>query len=50
MTTTWELNELGDGTEVRITADDVPEGISAEDHAEGLHSSLFQPQRLPRET
>jgi uncharacterized protein YndB with AHSA1/START domain len=40
MTMTWEVRELGDGTEVRITADDVPDGISAEDHAEGLASSL----------
>jgi len=40
MTMTWEVDELGDGTEVRITAADVPDGISAEDHAEGLASSL----------
>ncbi len=40
MTMTWEVDELGDGTEVRITAEDVPDGISAEDHAEGLSSSL----------
>jgi uncharacterized protein YndB with AHSA1/START domain len=26
--------------DVRITAEDVPDGISAEDHAEGLSSSL----------
>ena len=36
-----EVDELSDGTEVRITAEDVPDGISAEDHAEGLSSSLF---------
>lgn len=29
-----------DGTRVEIRADDVPSGISAEDHAEGLASSL----------
>ena len=40
MTMTWEVDEVGDGTRVRITADDVPAGISAEDHAEGLSSSL----------
>ena len=28
------------GTRVVITADDVPNGISAEDHATGLASSL----------
>jgi uncharacterized protein YndB with AHSA1/START domain len=40
MTMTWEVEEVGEGTRVRITADDVPDGISAEDHAEGLSSSL----------
>jgi uncharacterized protein YndB with AHSA1/START domain len=40
MTMTWEVHEEGDGTRIRITADDVPAGISAEDHAEGLSSSL----------
>jgi uncharacterized protein YndB with AHSA1/START domain len=40
MTMTWEVSALGDGTEVRIRAEDVPDGISAEDHAAGLSSSL----------
>ena len=40
MTVTWELTELDDGTRVEIRADDVPSGISAEDHATGLASSL----------
>lgn len=40
MTMTWEVHDLGDGCEVRIIAEDVPEGISAEDHADGLTSSL----------
>ena len=40
MTMTWELDEVADGTRVRITADDVPDGIAADDHAEGLASSL----------
>jgi uncharacterized protein YndB with AHSA1/START domain len=40
MTMTWEVDEVGEGTRVRVTADDVPDGISAEDHAEGLSSSL----------
>ena len=40
MTMTWEVHEVDGGTRVSITADDVPDGISAEDHAEGLNSSL----------
>jgi uncharacterized protein YndB with AHSA1/START domain len=36
----WELSAVGDGTRVTITAEDVPDGISAEDHAAGLASSL----------
>ena len=40
MTMTWELGETDDGTRVEIRADDVPDGISAEDHATGLASSL----------
>jgi uncharacterized protein YndB with AHSA1/START domain len=40
MTMTWEVLEVGDGTDIRITVEDVPDGISAEDHAEGLSSSL----------
>lgn len=40
MTMTWELTEVAGGTRVDITADDVPDGISEEDHAAGLASSL----------
>ena len=40
MTMTWEVEQVGDDTCVRITAEEVPDGISAEDHAEGLSSSL----------
>ena len=40
MTMTWELTPLDAGTRVDIRADDVPAGISAEDHAAGLASSL----------
>lgn len=40
MTMTWELTPLDAGTRVDIRADDVPAGISAEDHAAGLGSSL----------
>lgn len=40
MTMTWELTPVADGTRVEFRADDVPAGISAEDHAAGLASSL----------
>jgi uncharacterized protein YndB with AHSA1/START domain len=40
MTMTWELHAAGGGTTVEITANDVPDGISADDHAAGMASSL----------
>jgi uncharacterized protein YndB with AHSA1/START domain len=40
MTMTWEVTAVEGGTRVDITADDVPDGISAEDHAVGIASSL----------
>ena len=40
MTMTWSLRAVPGGTEVTITASDVPPGISAEDHAQGLASTL----------
>ena len=40
MTMTWTLAEVDAGTNVQIRADDVPAGISAEDHAAGMTSSL----------
>lgn len=40
MTMTWSLHETDDGTRVEVRADDVPPGISAEDHASGLAASL----------
>jgi uncharacterized protein YndB with AHSA1/START domain len=40
MTMTWEVTAIDGGTRVDVTADDVPDGISAEDHAAGLASSL----------
>jgi uncharacterized protein YndB with AHSA1/START domain len=40
MTMTWTLQAVPEGTEVTITARDVPSGISAEDHARGLASTL----------
>jgi uncharacterized protein YndB with AHSA1/START domain len=40
MTMTWEITAVDAGTRVDIVAEDVPDGISAEDHAAGLASSL----------
>ena len=40
MTMTWEVTAVDDGTRVDITAEDVPDGISKEDHAKGLAFSL----------
>ena len=40
MTMTWAVTAVDAGTRVEIRADDVPDGISAEDHATGLASSL----------
>jgi uncharacterized protein YndB with AHSA1/START domain len=40
MTMTWEVAVADAGTRVDIVAEDVPDGISAEDHAAGLASSL----------
>lgn len=40
MTMTWALEPVGGGTLVEVTAQNVPDGISAEDHAAGMASSL----------
>lgn len=40
MTMTWSVVPVEGGTRVDIVADHVPDGISAEDHAAGLASSL----------
>ena len=40
MTMTWELTAVDEGTRIEIVADNVPEGIAADDHAAGLASSL----------
>lgn len=40
MTMTWEVTAVDGGTRVEIRADDVPDGIAADDHAAGLASSL----------
>lgn len=42
MTMTWQVTAVGDDTLVEIRADDVPDGITSEDHAEGMASSLQQ--------
>src|SRR5437763_15239221 len=39
-TMTWEIAAVDAGTRVDIVAEAVPDGISAEDHAAGLPSSL----------
>ena len=40
MTMTWSVRTVDGGTQVEIAADDVPDGISAADHAAGMSSSL----------
>ncbi|GII04222.1 hypothetical protein Pta02_62300 [Planobispora takensis] len=40
MTMTWHLVAVGDGTEVTVTATDVPPGIDQADHEAGITSSL----------
>lgn len=40
MTMTWRIVPVESGSRVEIRADDVPAGISADDHAAGLESSL----------
>ena len=40
MIMTWTFAPACRGTEVTVTAEQVPAGISAEDHAEGLNSTL----------
>jgi len=40
MTMTWSMTKVDGGTRVEVRADDVPPGISADDHAAGMKSSL----------
>ena len=40
MLMTWSLEPVDEGTLVTFRADDVPPGISAEDHAAGFAASL----------
>lgn len=46
MVLTWAFAPEGDATRVMVTAENVPAGISAEDHAAGLASSLENLARL----
>ncbi|NJI61360.1 MULTISPECIES: SRPBCC domain-containing protein [Microbacterium] len=36
----WRVRSVEEGTEVELTARDVPQGVRARDHAQGLTSSL----------
>jgi len=40
MTMTWDISSVDGGALVEITADEVPDGIAADDHAAGMASSL----------
>lgn len=40
MTMTWTVTRVDGGTRVELRADNVPLGISAADHADGMNSSL----------
>lgn len=40
MTMTWCLDAVGDGTLVTITANNVPDGISSDDHTAAFASTL----------
>ncbi len=46
MRMTWQLDQENAGTRVTISAEDVPPGISPEDHAEGMNSTLENLTRL----
>lgn len=55
MVMTWSFEPAPDGTRVTVAAENVPAGISAEDHAAGLASSLenlarhLEPQASPQQ-
>ena len=48
MTMTWAVSAVDAGALVEIRADDVPDGISAEDHAAGTRVVPGQPRRVSR--
>lgn len=50
MTMSWTLDPEGGRTIVTVTAEDVPPGIDADDHAVGLRSSLEQLAAFVRRT
>ena len=47
MTMTWQIVPVGEKTRVEIRAENVPTGISSEDHAIGLESSLAKLVEYP---
>lgn len=49
MTMAWSVRPADGGTLVEFVAEDVPNGISAEDHADGMHSSLGHLARYVRD-
>ncbi len=40
MIMTWQVTAVDEGSRIDVTAEDVPDGIPAEDHAAGVASSL----------
>jgi len=46
MRVTWEVADAGDGTEVTVVCEDIPQGISLEDNEKGSASSLENMARL----
>jgi uncharacterized protein YndB with AHSA1/START domain len=42
MTMTWDLTAAGGGTRVLLRADNVPDGVSVDDHIAGMDASLQQ--------
>lgn len=46
MTMTWKLTPVAGGTAVEVVADNVPAGISKEDHRIGMESSLANLAKL----
>lgn len=50
MTMTWSLESVGFGTLVTVTATDVPDGISSEDHAAAFASTLSNLDQYVRDS
>ena len=49
MTMTWEVTAVEHGTRVEFRAEDVPAGISVDDHAAGLAYPLANPAEHPED-